>query len=93
MANRDGCFGWIVLLTDVLAILSEHLVDLLSNFALRDLAIVLGIAVLGHEGQEAVVGDVQLYTLLLASLYPLLPVPHFLTSWYSRRETFGTSML
>jgi hypothetical protein len=48
------------LLTGVLAVLGEHLVDLVTNLAVGDLDVVLGGAVIGHEGEEAVVGNVEL---------------------------------
>jgi hypothetical protein len=49
-----------VLLTGVLAILGEHLVDLVANLALGNLDVVLGGAVIGHEGEETIVGNVEL---------------------------------
>jgi len=56
-------YHWIALwdkLTGVLALLGEELGDLVAWLTIRDLDIVLGGAVIRHEGQEAVVGDVQL---------------------------------
>jgi hypothetical protein len=47
-------------LTGILLFFAEELVDLLANLALRNLDIVLGSAVLGHEGEKAVIGDVEL---------------------------------
>lgn len=47
-------------LTGVLAILGEHLADLLTDFVIGDLDVVLGGAVVGHEGKEAVIGNVNL---------------------------------
>ena len=47
-------------LTGILLFFAEELVDLLTNLALRNLDIVLGSAVLGHEGEETIIGDVEL---------------------------------
>lgn len=38
----------------------EHFVNLVTNFAFGHLDIVLGGAIIGHEGQEAIVSDVKL---------------------------------
>jgi hypothetical protein len=54
---------WLVL-TGVLLLLTEELVDLFANLTLWNLDIILGSTVLGHEGEEAVVGDVELAKLL-----------------------------
>jgi len=43
----------------VLAVLVEHLVDLVTNLAIGDLDVVLGGAVVGHEGEETVVSNVE----------------------------------
>jgi hypothetical protein len=51
-------------LTGVLALLVEHLVDLVTDFAVGELDVVLGGAVVGHEGEEAVVGNVNLRCML-----------------------------
>lgn len=47
-------------LTSVLAVLGEELVDLVTDFSVRNLDIVLGGAVLGHEGEETIVSDIEL---------------------------------
>lgn len=47
-------------LTGVLAILLEQLLDLVTDFILWELDIVLGVTVVGHEGEEAIVGDIEL---------------------------------
>jgi hypothetical protein len=78
--------------TGILALVGEELVDLVTSIAIRNLDVVLGGAVVRHEGQEAVVGDVQLFP-VSASILILHLSMYILTSWYSRRETFGTSML
>ena len=46
-------------LTGILAVFGEELVDLLANFVVGELDVVLGGAVLGHEVEETVV-DVDL---------------------------------
>lgn len=46
--------------TGVLAVLGEHLVDLVTNLAVRKLDILLLCAVVAHEGKEAIVGNVNL---------------------------------
>ena len=48
-------------LTSVLAILGEELGDLVTNFAIGKLDVVLGAAgILVHEGQETIVGNIEL---------------------------------
>jgi hypothetical protein len=49
-----------VRLTAILVVHSEHLVDLLTNLVVGNLNIILGVTVVGHEGHEAVLGDVEL---------------------------------
>lgn len=49
-----------IALTGVLAVLGEELVDLVTDFSVRNLDIVLGGAVLGHEGEETIVSDIEL---------------------------------
>lgn len=50
-------------LTGVLALLSEELGDLVTNFTVGELDVVLGGAVIVHEGEETVVSDVDLVTM------------------------------
>ena len=47
-------------LTSILLFLTEKLVDLLTSLSIWDLDIVLGGAILGHEGKETVFRDVEL---------------------------------
>lgn len=47
-------------LTALLLINGEHLVDLLTNFVVGNLDIILGVTVVGHQGHEAILGDVEL---------------------------------
>jgi hypothetical protein len=47
-------------LTGILLLFAEELGDFFANLALRNLDIVLGSAILRHEGEEAIVGDVKL---------------------------------
>ena len=47
-------------LTRILLLGLEELGDLLANFALGHLDVVLGVTVVAHEGEVAVVGDVEL---------------------------------
>lgn len=47
-------------LTGVLLLLLEELVDLVTDFTVGELDIVLGVAVVVHEGEETIVGDVKL---------------------------------
>jgi hypothetical protein len=47
-------------LTGVLLLLLEELGDLFADITVRDLDIVLGVAIVIHEGEEAIVGDVKL---------------------------------
>jgi hypothetical protein len=49
-----------IVLTGILLFFAEELVDLLANFALWNLDIVLGSAVLRHEREKTVIGDVEL---------------------------------
>jgi hypothetical protein len=91
----SGCVSfvndtWKMKRTAILAILLEHLLDLVANLTLGNLDIVLGAAVVVHEGQEAVISDIELF-LCQFMLHPL--VRRFLTNWNSVRLTLGTSML
>jgi hypothetical protein len=43
----------------VLALISEHLVDSVTNFTIGNLDIILGATVVVHEGEEAIVGNVE----------------------------------
>src|SRR4051794_30275200 len=47
-------------LTGVLAILSEELIDLVTNLTLGNLDVVLGGTIVGHEGEETVISNVEL---------------------------------
>jgi hypothetical protein len=47
-------------LTNVLAFLSEELLDLVTTFAVWDLNIVLGGAIVRHEGKEIIISDIKL---------------------------------
>lgn len=47
-------------LTDVLLLNLEQFVDFVTDLAIGDLHIVLGDTVVGHQGQETIVGDVDL---------------------------------
>ena len=47
-------------LTGLLLVISEQLLDLVPDFSIGDLDVVLGAAIIGHEGQETVVADVEL---------------------------------
>lgn len=52
---------WLVCeLTGVLALLGEELVDLVANFTIGNLDIVLGGAIVGHEGEETIVSNIEL---------------------------------
>jgi hypothetical protein len=46
--------------TDVLLLLTEHLEDTVTDITIGELDIVLGVTVILHQGQEVIIGDVQL---------------------------------
>jgi hypothetical protein len=46
--------------TSILAVFGKELLDLVSDFAVGDLDVVLGGAIVGHEGKEAIIGDIEL---------------------------------
>lgn len=52
------------MLTGILLLGLEQLLDLLANFTLRDLDIVLGSTIIGHQGQETVISDIKLVRVL-----------------------------
>lgn len=56
-------------LTSVLAVLGEHLADLVTDLAVGKLDIVLGGSVFGHEGKEAIVGDIELQPRVIRSIH------------------------
>ena len=47
-------------LTGILFLTAEELLDLVANFTFGDLDIVFGGTIIRHEGQETVIGDVEL---------------------------------
>ena len=47
--------------TGILSLLCKKLLDLVLDFALRELDIVLGGTVIRHERKEIIVGNVELY--------------------------------
>lgn len=47
-------------LTDVLALINEELVDLVTNLTIGELDVVLGGAVVRHEGKETILRNVDL---------------------------------
>jgi hypothetical protein len=47
-------------LTGVLLFGGEELVDLLTNFSIGNLDIVLGLTIIGHQGEETIVRDIEL---------------------------------
>ena len=58
-----------MVLTDVLLLNLEELLDLVANLTVRELDIILGVAVVVHEGEEAIVGDVELMNVSMALHY------------------------
>ena len=61
MLDPEKSWEWLAAkLTDVLLVRLEHLHESLTDFTFRNLDVVLGITVISHEGQEAIIGDVQL---------------------------------
>lgn len=48
------------MLTGILFLSAEELLDLVANFTIRDLDIVLGCAIIRHQRKEAVLGNVEL---------------------------------
>jgi hypothetical protein len=79
-------------LTGVLALLGEELVDLVTNLAIGDLDVVLGGAVVRHEGKETILRNVDLGWIVSLGV---LARGHAvsLTRRYSWRRTLGTFML
>jgi len=47
-------------LTGVLLLSSEELVNLLANLTVRDLNIILGLTIIGHQGKKTIVRNVEL---------------------------------
>lgn len=47
-------------LTGILLISLEELGDLVTDFAIRDLDVVLGVAVVAHQRKEAIIRDIEL---------------------------------
>ena len=48
------------MLTSVLAVFLEELLDLFASLAIGNLNIILGGTIVGHEGEKVVIGDVKL---------------------------------
>jgi hypothetical protein len=49
-------------LTGILLVSGEKLVNLLSNLSIGDLDIILGLAIISHQGKEAIIGNIELDT-------------------------------
>ena len=47
-------------LTSVLLLSAEKLLNLVTNFTIRNLDIVLGLSVISHKGEETIIRDVKL---------------------------------
>lgn len=47
-------------ITGVFLLRAEELLNLVANFSVRNLDIILGSAVIRHEREEVIVGDIQL---------------------------------
>ena len=47
-------------LTGILLLGTEKALNLLANLSIRHLDIILGLTIVGHEGQKAIVGDIKL---------------------------------
>jgi hypothetical protein len=52
-----------VVLTGILLLRLEKSLYFLTGFALGDLDVVLGFAVITHQAKESIVGDIKLWTL------------------------------
>lgn len=52
----------IALLTGVLLIGAEKLLDLVTNFTFWHLDIILGRPIIGHKGQETIISDIELFS-------------------------------
>ena len=50
-----------VRLTGIFLICAEELLDLIANLSVRNLNVILGSAILRHEGKEVVISDIQLW--------------------------------
>ena len=50
--------------TSVLALIGEELGDLVADLAIGELDIILGGAVVGHEGKEPIVSDIELHSVV-----------------------------
>lgn len=61
------------MLTGILLIGLEELLDLLANLAIWELHIILDGAVVRHEGQEAVIGDIELVLGLVSTRRTICP--------------------
>lgn len=60
--------GWGIL-TGVFAVVGEELGDLVADVAIGNLDIVLGGAIVRHEREEAIIGDVELQSQQLATAF------------------------
>ena len=70
--NSSSWPHWrLVKLTGVLLVDLEKLVNLVTDFAIGHLDIILGVAIVAHERQEAIVRDIQLGGVLARA--PTLP--------------------
>ena len=49
------------ILTGIFLLAMEKSLDLLAYLTLGNLDIVLGLAIIGHQGEESIIGDVKLF--------------------------------
>jgi len=61
----------------VLLLLSEQSVDLLSNFSIWDLDIILGLSIISHQGKETIVRDIEELIFLASNVWDI----HVVGGW------------
>jgi hypothetical protein len=58
----EGNFLGVAKLTGILLLGGEELLNLLTNLSIRNFDIILGLSIIGHQGEESVVRDIELKT-------------------------------
>jgi len=52
----------------ILLISGEELINLLANFSIRNLNIVLGLTIIGHQGEESIIGNIEQLVFLASNI-------------------------
>jgi len=61
----------------VFLLLGEQSGDLVTNFSIWDLDIILGLSIFGHQGKETIIGDIEKLVFLTCNIWDI----HVVSGW------------